>query len=213
MEPEDPDNWHVAVPPSDAGASNGPMDEFWDDEELREDAGQDRDPDPPGHPLPEDSVRRSPVTPPGRGGHQVLLTAAVAITAAAIGVAVGLAFLRLPLRSASASPSASTPSASASPGASGGRSGGLPAPAPITGNGNGTLQMYLVGPVLAVSGNSITIGGFGEPVTAAITAATKFTGSVRTVSGIKTGTEVAAAVTGTGSKLTATQIQDPYTAT
>jgi hypothetical protein len=36
---------------------------------------------------------------------------------------------------------------------------------------------------------------------------------VRRVSGIKTGTEVAAAVTGTGSKLTATQIQDPYTAT
>jgi hypothetical protein len=210
MEPEEPDNWHVA-----GVQSSGPVDDFWEEEELQGDTGPESEAAVPGYPLPEDTVQRSWPPSSRRGDHHVLLTGVVAVAAAAIGVAVGLAFLRLPLRSASASPSASTPSASASPspGAGAGRSGDLPAPAPITGNGKGTLQMYLVGPVLAVSGNSITIGGFGEPVTAAITSTTKFTGRVRRASGIKTGTEVAASVTGTGSKLTATQIQDPYTAT
>jgi len=69
--------------------------------------------------------------------------------------------------------------------------------------------MLLTGRVLAVSGTSVTIGGAGPSVTAAVTSTTKVTGHVHGLSGIKVGDEVAAQITGTPSHLTITTLQDP----
>jgi hypothetical protein len=68
--------------------------------------------------------------------------------------------------------------------------------------------MMLSGRVLAVSDRSITIGGNGPSVTAAITRFTKITGAVSGIGGVRVGAEVSAQITGTGSDLTATAIQD-----
>ena len=67
----------------------------------------------------------------------------------------------------------------------------------------------LTGRVLAVSRTSITIGGAGPSVTAAVTSATTITGSVHGIGGVKAGDQVSAQLTGTATHLTATAIQDP----
>jgi hypothetical protein len=69
--------------------------------------------------------------------------------------------------------------------------------------------MLLAGKVTAVTRTSITIGGNGPSVTAAVTSSTKITGRVSSISGIKVGDEVSAQLTGTGGKLTVMSIQDP----
>ncbi len=61
----------------------------------------------------------------------------------------------------------------------------------------------------AVSGASITIGGDGASVTAAVTATTTVTGKVHSIGGVKVGDEVSAQISSTASHLTATAIQDP----
>jgi hypothetical protein len=78
----------------------------------------------------------------------------------------------------------------------------------LSGNGNGPLRQLLTSRVLAVSGASITIGGDGASVTAAVTATT-VTGKVHSIGGVKVGDEVSAQISGTASHLTATAIQDP----
>jgi hypothetical protein len=136
------------------------------------------------------------------------MAAVVAVLAAAAGAAVGLLLIRgTPAASAAG---AATPSASA-PGASGSSGSGTslsPLPRP-TGNGNGQLEVILTGRVLAVSATSITIGGGGPSVTAAVTSATKITGTAGGIAGVKAGDEVEARVSGTPGHLTATAIQDP----
>ncbi len=84
---------------------------------------------------------------------------------------------------------------------------GLPGSA--SGNGNGQLRMLLTGRVLAVSATSITIGGTGPSVTAAVTGATTITGHAHGIGGVKVGDEVAAQITGTPSHLVTTTLQDP----
>ena len=79
----------------------------------------------------------------------------------------------------------------------------------LSGNGNGPLRLLLTSRVLAVSGASITIGGDGASVTAAVTATTTVTGKVHSIGGVKVGDEVSAQISGTASHLTATAIQDP----
>jgi uncharacterized protein DUF5666 len=70
--------------------------------------------------------------------------------------------------------------------------------------------MLIAGPVTAVSGTSITIGGQGRPVTAAVTGATRITGKVCSISGIRVGDQVSAQITQeAGGKPTAVAIQDP----
>ena len=85
----------------------------------------------------------------------------------------------------------------------------LPGLSGASGNGNGQLRIMLTGRVLAVSGTSITIGGAGPSVTAAVTSATKITGRVHGIGGVKVGDEVAAQITGTPSHLIITTLQDP----
>jgi hypothetical protein len=196
MESGEPADWHVAAADHDDAPE---LEDPWDTPDDR---------DPWG--IPGERPRRSRLLAgsPGR------LTAVVAIAAAAAGVAIGLAFVRSAASHASAasspaaSPSPAGPASAAGPAGSG-SNGGLPGLAPLSGNGSGTLQLSVVGTVQAVSSHSITLGGNGPSVTAAITGATKFTGSVTRVSGIKVGSEAVATVTGTGSSLTVAAIQDP----
>jgi hypothetical protein len=124
----------------------------------------------------------------GAPGFSVRAAAVVAVLAAAAGIAAGL-FL---VRGAPAASAGATPSVSA---------GGLP--------GTGQLEMMLSGRVLAVSGTSITIGGSGPSVTAAVTGTTKVTGTARGIGGVKAGDEVSAQISGTPGHLAATAIQDP----
>ncbi len=69
--------------------------------------------------------------------------------------------------------------------------------------------MVLSGTVTAVSRTSITIGGAGPPVTGAVTAATRVTGKVTGISGVRAGDHVSAELTQAGGKVTAVAIQDP----
>ena len=141
----------------------------------------------------------------GAPGFSVRAAAAVAVLAAAAGGAAGLFLVKgTPAASAAGRtmPSASTPAGSGT---------GLPGLPGLSGNGNGNgqLRMVLTGQVLAVSGTSITIGGDGPSVKAAVTSTTTITGTAHGIGGVKVGNEVSAQVTGTASHLTATAIQDP----
>lgn len=171
--------------------------------------------DDPGGEFGDDKVEDDwawPRYPPARAGsgnalRRGLLLAAVALVAA--GAAYGVA--EAAIGDVSGSPAASaTPSA----GAPSSGTGGTPVSPP--GGGLASLppgameQIELGGPVTAVSASSITIGGGSRAVTAAVTSATKVTGKVTSIRGIKVGDLVSASITGTsGGKLTATSIQDP----
>jgi hypothetical protein len=71
------------------------------------------------------------------------------------------------------------------------------------------MELEIGGLVRAVSATSITVGGNGQEVTAAVTRATVITGKVSSISGIKVGDFVSASISGTNGKLTADSIQDP----
>ena len=140
---------------------------------------------------------------PGRRGLRPLALAIVAVVALGGGAGVALAITRL---GHPASPSA-TPSTQPSVLAPGGSSGG----GPVGGPGGGAVgEMFVAGPVTAVSSTSITIGGPGHTVTAAITSATRISGKVTSIGGIKVGDQVSAQITqGNGGQPTVTAIQYP----
>ena len=172
-----------------------PDDGEWIRDEATGPAGDEGRPDGGGKPWGHGGA-------PGFSGW---IAAVVAVAAAAAGIAVGLYLVR-PATAASAAsgpgaPGGAAPSASAP--------AGLPGPSGLSGHGNGQLQMMLTGQVLAVSRTSITIGGAGPSVTAAVTSATTITGSVRGIGGVKVGDEISAQISGTPSHLTATALQDP----
>jgi len=135
----------------------------------------------------------------GIPGFSGWVAAAVAVVAAAAGVVVGLSLIR------------GTPSASAVGGAAPSASAEAPS-APASAGAGGQLRILLTGRVLAMSRTSITIGGPGPSVTAAVTSATTVTGRVHGIGGVKAGDEVSAQLTGTAAHLTATAIQDPASA-
>jgi hypothetical protein len=158
---------------------------------------------PPGFPPPFGGRGRRDEHPARRG----LLLAVTAVVAA--GFAFGVADVALHDASgrpaADGTPSASTPTA--------GGAGGEPSSGP--GNGvpslvpGATMQLEIGGPVTAVSAKSITVGTGDRAVTAAVTSATKVTGKVTSIGGIKVGDVVSATMTGPNGKLVATSIQDP----
>jgi hypothetical protein len=137
-----------------------------------------------------------------RGRRHVLAAAVVAVLAAAAGAAMVLIFAKASAATPSAVAPRSTPPVSAGP---------VPrqGPPPPGARQGGTVQYVIGGKVLAVSGSSITIGGPGRELTAAITSSTSFTGRVRSAGGIKVGDVVTAQISGNGSRLVATAIQDP----
>ena len=169
-------------------------------ESLGGDEGLGRDDGWPeaGSPEAGSPTAAASAAAPGKGwghggvpGFSGWAAAAMAVVAAAAGVGVGLSLI------------GGAPSAGAVGGA-------IPSASAVAPGGSaGTLRVVLTGQVLAVSHTSITIGGAGPAVTAAVTGATTISGSVRGIDGVKPGDEVSAQLTGTVGKLVATAIQDP----
>jgi hypothetical protein len=200
-----------------------PEEDDWPDDDLPGDEWlDDGPPEGPGWPMGTGG-RTGPGFGYGKGrgnggvpGFSGWIAVAVAVMAAAAGVVAGFFLVRcVPVASAVGR---ATPSASASAGRGAGPQTlpGLPGlPDGASGNsdgsgdGNGQLRMLLTGRVLAVSATSITIGGTGPSVTAAVTSATKITGSAHGIGGVKVGNEVAAQITGTPSHLVTTTLMDP----
>jgi hypothetical protein len=180
------------------GPAGQPGDATWSGEPASDDGWDD------GDEWPDDALPWPPAPRrPRRPGAQVAALAAIALVAAGIGGAAII--VARDLSSSPASP-ASQPSVQA-PAQSGGNS--LP-----PGSGSGALpgssgQMFVGGKVTAVSSTSITIGGQGRGITAVVTAATKITGNVSGISGIKVGDVVTAQLTQSGGRITAVAIEDP----
>ena len=92
------------------------------------------------------------------------------------------------------------------PGGNGAPAGGTLPGGALGGPGSG---MFVLGTVTAVSGSSITIGGPGHTITATVTSATRVTGKVTGLGGIKVGDHVSAQLTQDGGRVTAVAIADP----
>jgi hypothetical protein len=162
-----------------------------------------------GRGWPPGASGYAPWPGPRRSGglRRGLLVAAVATVAAGAGFGlVAIALRDVPGVSPAAS---STPAAGNSGGSSGGSQ--LPPPGGLSSLAPGTsiMRLRLAGTVTAVSANSITIGGDGPSVTAAVTGATKVTGQVTSIGGVRDGDMVSALITGTDGHLVAESIQDP----
>ena len=143
---------------------------------------------------------------PGRRSLRPLALTVVAVVALGAGAGVALAVGRG--LDNSSSPSA-TPSSQPSY-APGGGGGTVPGGGAVPGGSGGqVVQGFIEGRVEAVSSTSITIGGPGQSVTAAITAATKVTGKVASIGSVKVGDQVSAQITVNGGQATVTAIQDP----
>jgi hypothetical protein len=190
----------------DYNASDG--DDPYDDDDYEDDdeyLGRPDLPWPPPGQGPGQGLGPGPRY--DRRARHALLVAVVAVVSAAVGFLVVIA-----VRDVSATPAAANgaaPSASATPGSSGGNQ--LPqgsTPGALPGSGQAE-QVEIAGKVAAVSATSITLEGAGQQITATVTGATKVTGRVTSIAGVKPGDLVSAQLTGTGGKLTATAIQDP----
>jgi hypothetical protein len=195
----------------DYNASDG--DDPYDDDDDYEDDEYLGRPDLPWPPPGQPGPGHGPGPGPGPGSRydrrarHAILVAVIAVVSAAVGFLVVLA-----VRDVSATPAAANgaaPSASAAPGGNGGNQ--LPqgsTPGALPGSGQAE-QVEIGGKVAAVSATSITLDGAGQQITATVTSATKVTGRVTSIAGVKPGDLVSAQLTGSGGKLTATAIQDP----
>jgi hypothetical protein len=190
-----------ARPPEDEGPNDwsDERDPDWPDDWPDEDPA--RPPAPPGWPAPP--------YPPGpgrpgssRGPRRPLVLAVVALAALAAGAGIALAASSGPAPSAASAAPSQAPSVS---GPGQGNAGGGP-----PGGGSGPVgQLFVGGKVLKVSSTSISIGGPGRSVTAAVTSATKVTGRVSGIGGVKVGDQVTAQITQGSGQATVTAIQDP----
>ena len=175
-----------------------------DDSDARDDHGGWEDEDIPE----EDDYLPPPHRWPARYGVPLVLTAVIAAVAGFLVV--------IAVRDLSARPVAANSTAPASGPAPGGGAlapgGGTLAPGggtvPTPGQGQ-ALQLQAGGKVTAVSATSITVAGPGHQVTAAVTSATKVSGRVSGIGGVKPGDLVSIQAAGTEGNLTATAIQDP----
>jgi hypothetical protein len=195
--------------PTSPGEAKWPDDDDWPDDDWPDDDG----PDDPGRAGGGRPGMMPPAPPGGRGpgGRRVsaLSVAAVALVALAAGVGVTLALDHGPGQTPAAS--VSTPSTQPSgllpTQAGGGFSGGaLPGG---SGSGGQTIVDTIAGKVTAVSSTSITIGGNGQSVKAAVTKSTKVQGNDSSISQVKVGDMVLAQVLVSGPKYSALAIQDP----
>jgi hypothetical protein len=141
---------------------------------------------------------------PGRSGLRPLALTIVAVVALGAGAGVALAITRGLDHSPSPSAAPSTQPSAVAPGGSSGGGGTIP------GGGGAVGEMFVAGPVTAVSSTSITIGGPNHTLTAAITSSTRITGKVTSIGGIKVGDQVSAQITeSNGGQPTVAAIQDP----
>jgi hypothetical protein len=156
----------------------------------------------PGEPLVpfQWPLPPAPAYPHNASGRTRRIVTLAVTAAVAVGLGAGAVVV---YRHAQA---ASTPAAAASQNATPpppGRSGG---PA-----GQGVVQeMEMVATVTAVGSDTITIGGGPvQPVRAEVTSATRFTGSVRSLSGVKVGNDVAAVIIVENGVAKVATLQDP----
>ena len=177
----------------------------WDDEDMPEEDDY-RQPEPPWPAVGPGQQPYRDAPPrrwPARYGVSLVLTAVIAAVA---GFVVVIAVRDLPARPAAANSVA--PASGPAPSAGGLAPGGGTVPAPGQGQ---ALQLRVSGKVTSVSATSITVAGPDHQVTAAVTSATKVSGRVSDIGGVRVGDLVSVQATGTGAngKLTATAIQDP----
>jgi hypothetical protein len=190
--------------PAELHDATSPTGDGWPDDHANapdpdwlDDAENERDPD-----WPDDW----PDGGPGRSGLRPLALAIVAVVALGAGAGVALAITKGLDHSPSPSAAPSTQPSAVAPGSSGGGT----APGGTIPGGGAVGEMFVAGPVTAVSSTSITIGGPGHTVTAAITSSTRITGKVTSIGGIKVGDQVSAQITeSNGGQPTVTAIQDP----
>ena len=174
----------------------------WEDEDIPE----EDDYRPPELPWPAAGQQPYSDAPPRRwpARYSVALVL-TAVIAAVAGFLVVIAVRDLSGRPAAANSiaptSGSTPGGGALP-----PSGGGTVPTPGQGQ---ALELQVGGKVTAVSATSITVAGPDHQVTAAVTSATKVSGRVSGIGGVKVGDMVSIQATGTEGNLTATAIQDP----
>jgi hypothetical protein len=127
------------------------------------------------------------------------------------GVAAGAAVTAAAVNTFSAGAGPGSQPAAAGLGQRGGESLGPAGAVPGGGvpGGGPAASMFVIGAVTAVNRTSITIGGPGHTVTAAVTGATRVTGKVAGVGGIKVGDQVSAQLTQAAGRVTAVTIADP----
>jgi hypothetical protein len=163
----------------------------------------------------------APSMPPGWPGgspRRGRLSPANLAVVAVVGVVIG-AGIALAVQVFSGSPAASAPSSSQPRLAPGQRSGGNIQPGQggppgqsggFPGGQAGTVHAFIVGTVLKVSATSITIGGPGHTITAAVTGSTRVSGRVTAIAGLKAGDQVSAQISERSSgKATVVAIQYP----
>jgi len=204
----DEDDW-----PGDDLLDDDLLDDERDDESLEDESPDDvwlggesfAAPGGPAGPGPGFGYRTGGWGHGGIPGFSAWIAVAVAVVAAVAGVAVGFSLTRG--ASVASAAGGATPSAPAP--ASRGSGAGPQALPGLPGNGDGQLRILLTGRVLSVSATSVTIGGTGPSVTAAVTSTTKLTGRAHGIGGVRVGDQVAAQITGTPSHLVITSLQDP----
>jgi hypothetical protein len=194
-DPDWPDDW-----PGDerADAPDPDWPDDWPEDDARDGDG--------GAGLPWPAAPAPPPgwdgRPGGRGPRPLVLVVVAVVALLAGGVA--LAITRELDRSAAPAAAPSSQPSGAVPG--GGTGGG----APPGSAGAGTAgEIFIMGRLAAVSSTSVTIGGPGGSETAAVTSATKVTGTVTSVGGLRVGDQVSAQIVVNDGRATATAIQDP----
>lgn len=183
----------------------GQWEDEWD-EDYRARPGSS----PPPWPAPHPGGWPPPPPPGGQGSAprsriQPVTAGVIAVIAAmVVAIVVLFAVNGHPAAPASASGTGNAPVGGGAP-AQGG--GGGPY---VGGGGGGGSHLFLGGQVAKVSSTSITLSAQGRDITAAITGSTKFTGSVKSASGIKPGQQVMVVISGYGTAhQVAQQISDP----
>jgi len=189
----------------------GPGSDEWPDDLWPDDDGDGA----PGDPWPAQSA------PPGWPGSESsrrwlspTTLAVVVVVAAVAGAGIALGVQVFSSGSHTASPPSSQPSNLAplqpggggQPGAGGqaGPNSGFPG-----GSSGGTAQAFVLGTVIRVSATSITIGGPGHTITAHVTSATRVSGKVSAISGLKAGDQVSAQISASNGTATVVAIQYP----
>lgn len=197
--PEDDDEYPDFLWPDD--------DEQDEDEDEVPRAERPGQPDGTGAEMPEEplvpfqwAVPPPPAYPPDVGGRgrRVVTLAITAVVAVGLGAGAVAVYRH--------AQTGSTPTAAAS------QSAGTPQPGQSGGPaGQGTVQeMRIMAAVTAVGSDTITIGGGPvQAVRAEVTSATKFTGSVRSLSGVKVGDDVAAVIVRENGVAKVMTLQDP----
>jgi hypothetical protein len=149
------------------------------------------DPDWPDPDWPDDRRERGrlPAVVAGSGRHGPRGLALALTAAVALGAGAGAVYL---YKSAVAAPAPASAASSPSPGGSGAEE-----------------SVMMLGRVLAVANDSVTVGGPGQAISARATSATKFTGKVRSLAQVRVGDTVSAEITVSGGAATLVRLQDP----